>query len=174
MIIMSLKEIPADKVIKKYFKEADVVLSLDDEIIKKKISIDSKKCLSCNICVEACPIGVIESNIPQHPIIGDKCVYCSTCVDACPVDAIEIKYIVGKIYEGKVIIERWAKNKELIYNKIKCISCLVCMKNCPFCAISKLNHDDGVEFNKEKCKLCGYCGELCPCDAIYFEGIKMD
>ena len=76
MIIMSLKEIPADKVIKKYFKEADVVLSLDDRVVKKEISIDSKKCLSCNICVEVCPIGVIESNIPQSPIIGDKCIYC--------------------------------------------------------------------------------------------------
>jgi ferredoxin len=170
----SLKKIPADKVIRKYFREADVELSLDDKIVKKEISIDSKKCLACNVCVEACPIGAISPNIPQSPTISKNCVYCYTCVEACPVNAIEIKYIVGRIYKGKMILEKWAKNKELIYNKMKCISCLVCMKNCPFCAISKLNNDDGVEFNKEKCKLCGYCGKICPSDAIDFKGIKMD
>ncbi len=174
MIIMSLKKIPADKVIRKYFKEADVELSLDDKIIKKEISIDNEKCMSCNVCVEVCPIDVITPNTPQPPKIGDKCVYCSTCVDACPVNAIEIKYIVGRIHKGTVIIERWIKNKKLIYNKRKCISCLACMKNCPFCAIYALEDEDGVKFNKEKCKLCGYCGKICPSDAIDFEGIKMD
>ncbi len=172
MMVMSLKKIPADKVIKRYFKDEDVELSLDEKIIKKEIKIDGGKCLSCNICVEVCPISAISPNIPQPPNINDNCIFCSTCVEACPVNAIEIKYLVGKIYKGDIVVEKWLKNKELIYNKMKCISCLVCMKNCPFCAISKLN--DGVEFNREKCRLCGYCGKICPSDAIDFEGTKMD
>jgi ferredoxin len=168
MIDMSPKVIPAEEVIYRHFRDLEVELSLDDKIVKKRIDIDHKKCLSCNICVEACPINIIESNIPFPPIIHENCVYCSTCVEACPVDAIEITHIVGKISKGNIIIERWAKNEKLIYNRMKCVSCLVCMKNCPFCAIYESK--GAVGFDMEKCRLCGHCGYLCPSDAIDFEG----
>ncbi|WP_292461185.1 4Fe-4S binding protein [Methanothermococcus sp.] len=167
---MLSKTISAKKVIKRHFGDLDVELSLDDKIVKKRIDIDSKKCLSCNICVEVCPINIIKSNTPYHPKISkEDCVYCSTCVNACPVNAIEIFHIVGRVFKGNVIIERWNRNEKLIYNRSKCVSCLVCMKNCPFCAINKSK--EVIEFDMEKCRLCGYCGYLCPSNAIDFEGI---
>ncbi|AEH07027.1 4Fe-4S binding protein [Methanothermococcus okinawensis] len=166
---MSSKVIPAKEVVSRHFRGLDVELSIDDKIVRKRIDIDCKKCLSCNKCVNACPIGIIESDTPLPPKIKrKKCIYCSTCVNVCPVNAIEITHIVAKIFKGKIIIENWAKNEKLIYDNLKCVSCLVCMKNCPFYAISKSK--EGLKFDMEKCRLCGHCGSLCPVDAIDFEG----
>ena len=176
MIIMSLKEIPADKVIKKYFKEADVVLSLDDRVVKKEISIDNKKCLSCNICVEVCPIGVIESNIPQSPIIGDKCIYCSTCVDACPVDAIDVlngsvninnDNVVYNLNE-KEIEHRTVKLKKYNIDLENCIKCGICARYCPTNAITVVRRES-FEVDLNKCVGCKACENVCPKKVINVE-----
>ena len=46
-----------------------------------------------------------------------------------------------------------------------CIKCNICIKICPFSAISK-NEEGEIVVNKILCKACGVCGASCPVGAI--------
>ncbi len=50
-------------------------------------------------------------------------------------------------------------------NNELCVGCKVCIKLCPYKAISK-DEDDKVVINKLLCKGCGVCGASCPENAI--------
>ncbi len=52
------------------------------------IHLDEKKCVRCNVCLQACPMGITE--------IGDignstDCILCGRCVEACPEKALSFK-----------------------------------------------------------------------------------
>ena len=59
---------------------------------KLPISIENAKCISCRICVGACPFGSIEM-VEEYPSIKDDCRLCGSCVDACPEGAITIRRV---------------------------------------------------------------------------------
>ncbi|HIP17261.1 MAG TPA: 4Fe-4S dicluster domain-containing protein [Methanothermococcus okinawensis] len=169
---MPLEIISTEDIIKGHFKDKNlnsIDLTLDEKIIKKRIGIDNEKCITCNVCVEVCPLKIISSNIPSSPKINHKkCVYCFSCVETCPVKAISIKYLIGRIVKNYLIVNSHGKNEELIYNNKKCIMCLACKKNCPFGVIYE--SEGRIKFDMKKCTLCGYCGYLCPPNAIDFKG----
>ena len=165
---MPFEMIPVKDIICRYFEGNSVEVSLEDKVIKKSIVIDPKRCISCGICVEACPLKVIKPDTPHPEIDVERCVFCGQCVEACPVDAVEIIYLVGKVVKNYLLIYRVGRNKKLVYNPKRCIMCLVCKKNCPFEAIYV--GDESIKFDMKKCTLCGHCGYLCPCDAMEFEG----
>jgi len=56
------------------------------------ISVENAKCISCRICVGACPFGSIEM-VEEYPSIKDDCRLCGSCVDACPEGAITIRSV---------------------------------------------------------------------------------
>ena len=56
------------------------------------ISVENAKCISCRICVGACPFGSIEM-VEEYPNIKDDCRICGSCVDACPEGAITIRSV---------------------------------------------------------------------------------
>jgi electron transfer flavoprotein alpha subunit/NAD-dependent dihydropyrimidine dehydrogenase PreA subunit len=62
------------------------------------ISIDKDRCISCGLCVSACPFGSIEM-VEEYPSIKDDCRLCGACVEACP--------------EGAIIIEEAKKEADL-------------------------------------------------------------
>jgi ferredoxin len=58
-----------------------------------------RACIACNICVQACPVGVIgavagEGKVghARYPALADSehCLGCALCAAACPVDAIQM------------------------------------------------------------------------------------
>ncbi len=63
---------------------------------------------------------------------------------------------VPERYRGKVI-----------YDREKCIGCLLCIRTCPSGVIS-VTEEGKVSFNLDRCVFCGQCGETCPRKAIKF------
>ena len=53
---------------------------------------DYEACVACNICVLACPAGVITTH-NALPYLQDArgCIGCSLCAAACPTDAIDMR-----------------------------------------------------------------------------------
>ncbi len=88
--------------------------------MKKTISIDHEKCISCGLCVDACTcrLLVMVDDFPEPRMdriekekseqIGDvskyvapTCANCRVCIIACPQEAIEIRTeMSGVNYEG--------------------------------------------------------------------------
>jgi uncharacterized pyridoxamine 5'-phosphate oxidase family protein/Pyruvate/2-oxoacid:ferredoxin oxidoreductase delta subunit len=46
------------------------------------------KCSACEMCVDACPVGVISEG-EVYIIDGSRCLECGSCAEICPEDAIE-------------------------------------------------------------------------------------
>jgi formate hydrogenlyase subunit 6/NADH:ubiquinone oxidoreductase subunit I len=62
--------------------------------------IDRAKCMSCNICIDACPRNCLElhytmepTDKKSHPVLARSrdCIGCKFCATACPVEAIVMK-----------------------------------------------------------------------------------
>ena len=63
------------------------------------------------------------------------------------------------------------------YDELKCISCLLCVQNCPIDVIRvkgvKIEGRKGkapttFRIDYSKCMFCGLCVEVCPTDAVFF------
>ena len=85
-----------------------------------------------------------------------------------------------EIPEGGLILEpgnsmryktgSW-RAKRPVWNKEKCINCLICWIQCPDNAIIVENEKiRGI--NYDYCKGCGICASICPKEAISMEGEK--
>ena len=65
----------------------------------KSVRIDLKNCLSCSICVQACPVSALSltqegksgkySNLFPELAPG-ACIGCGSCVKCCPMDCISL------------------------------------------------------------------------------------
>ena len=74
------------------------------EMIKRsgweKPVFDRKKCMSCMICIDACPVGCLSlsESVPGDPhgypyLENEKsCLGCGFCACECPVDAVTMNY----------------------------------------------------------------------------------
>lgn len=58
-----------------------------------------EKCVACNICVQACPVSVIGTEVrmgkvglTRYPLLADPkhCIGCAACAVECPVDVIHM------------------------------------------------------------------------------------
>ncbi|HVN72309.1 MAG TPA: 4Fe-4S binding protein [Desulfomonilia bacterium] len=63
----------------------------------KRPNIDITQCMSCNMCIDACPVNCLDLSRPQdtrdthgYPYLNDSkaCIGCGFCASECPVDAI--------------------------------------------------------------------------------------
>ena len=60
------------------------------------LSLDEKKCIGCNACIEVCPHGVFAMQ-ENKAVIAEKdlCMECGACAKNCPRGAITVKAGVG-------------------------------------------------------------------------------
>jgi ferredoxin len=54
-----------------------------------KISVDTSKCIQCNVCYTSCPADNIR--MYEYPRFEDNCQMCMRCFSYCPVSAISFK-----------------------------------------------------------------------------------
>ncbi|MFC1566882.1 FAD-binding protein [bacterium] len=54
------------------------------------IKVINDKCVGCQLCIKACPFGIITM-VDKKAVIGDGCTLCGACADICKFEAIEIK-----------------------------------------------------------------------------------
>lgn len=50
--------------------------------------IDADECISCGVCVDTCPCGVLELQDVATVVDEDSCAACGACQEACPAGAI--------------------------------------------------------------------------------------
>ena len=57
-----------------------------------KIMINKKKCISCGVCVEACPADVLEIEDDGKPRVKalNECIVCRNCQHLCLKKAIRV------------------------------------------------------------------------------------
>ena len=59
------------------------------------IIINQSQCPPCEtiICAGVCPVGIIEQNEKQKPVIVDpsSCTNCGVCINLCPTKAITLE-----------------------------------------------------------------------------------
>lgn len=65
---------------------------------KKKPVFDFSLCVSCSICVQACPVNALvlsekrkngDKNL--YPLVRGNCIGCGTCERSCPMSAIKME-----------------------------------------------------------------------------------
>ncbi|MGC9315140.1 MAG: RnfABCDGE type electron transport complex subunit B [bacterium] len=120
-------------------------------------------CIGLGTCVEACPFDAMamgENGLPN--IFRDKCTGCGACVVICPNDVLELMPAKDHVwiacnnnYSGKLVKEVCGTG---------CIACRLCVKECPFDAITFDNNLAHIDY--EKCKNCEICVVVCPTGTI--------
>ena len=51
--------------------------------------IDPKTCISCTLCIQACPVdAIVGASKQMHVVLSDWCTGCDLCIPPCPVDCI--------------------------------------------------------------------------------------
>lgn len=138
-------------------------------------------CTSCQLCVSACPNGVLRPRTDIENFMQPESSYeigycrpeCTRCSDVCPTGAIRPIDIADKssIQIGHAV---WVKANCIPLTDD--VDCGNCARHCPTGAISMVNSENGRKIpavNTERCIGCGACENLCPArpfSAIYVEG----
>ena len=73
----------------KYFCPVGAILAPFNKISFLHIEVDTKECIHCNACSDACPMGIDVPNMNRDP----ECILCGKCIDVCPKKIISYKRI---------------------------------------------------------------------------------
>jgi len=103
--------------------------------------VDAGRCVGCAACVTICPVDVFDYG-EERPVDArtDACVLCVLCADVCPVGVIKMIDINQLKAEGALPeIEEaygWQNGSAMVIDEERCIRCALCVKRCPFDAIT--------------------------------------
>ena len=145
----------------------------------------SNHCISCQLCVTACPNQVLRPSTALETLMQPEMSYergycrpeCTNCSQVCPAGAIRP---IGVEEKSSIQIGHAVVNLEACVVNKDNVSCGNCAQHCPAGAITmvKKNPDDENSLripavNEEMCIGCGACENLCPArpfTAIHVEG----
>ncbi|MDD5530335.1 MAG: 4Fe-4S binding protein [bacterium] len=120
-------------------------------------------CIGFGDCVKVCNFNAISMEKNGLPAIDEKkCTGCGLCVKACQRDILILIPKEQKLYMGCNSPESNLIKKSVC--KVGCITCGLCVSNCPYKAIEIKNGRAEIEF--ELCKNCGICIAKCSTHAI--------
>ena len=132
------------------------------------------KCVQCQLCVSACPNGVLRPSTDlatfMVPVMSYERGYCrpecTRCADVCPADAIK-PITVAEKSSTQIGHAKWIK--ENCVALIDDVHCNACASHCPCGAIEMMpvNPDDPSSrhtpvVDESRCIGCGACEHLCP------------
>lgn len=142
-------------------------------------------CTACQLCVAACPNGVLRPSTDLGSMMQPESSYergycrpeCTRCSEVCPAGAINPITVADKssVQVGHAV---WVKDNCIpLTDGVECGNCA---RHCPVGAITMVHSDADDEnslkipvVNTERCIGCGACENLCPSrpfSAIYVEG----
>ena len=142
-------------------------------------------CTACQLCVAACPNGVLRPSTDLGSMMQPESSYergycrpeCTRCSEVCPAGAINPITVADKssVQIGHAV---WVKDNCIpLTDGVECGNCA---RHCPVGAITMVHSDADDEnslkipvVNTERCIGCGACENLCPSrpfSAIYVEG----
>ena len=130
----------------------------------------SLKCVGCQLCVQACPNGVLKAGANLQPVMafdrGYCRIECTRCSKVCPTLAISPVTLERKkhIHVGHA---EWHSSRCLAVKDG--IRCKVCVHHCPVKAIKLVNLKENDKsspmvpvVDRNACIGCGACEHLCP------------
>ena len=144
------------------------------------------RCFSCGACSGVCPVSqaipdfdprkiihMIRMGLKDRLLSSDLLWYCSrcrSCIFVCPqnVGFADIMAVLRNIavQEGYVNDEVLKdKGKIAWVERDKCVSCLTCVRVCPW-SIPQIDAQGVAEISTKKCRACGICVSECPAQAI--------
>lgn len=145
----------------------------------------AQHCTACQLCVSACPNGVLRPSTNLETLMQPKSSYergycrpeCTRCSEVCPAGAI-VKITAADKSAIQIGHAVWVK--ENCVPLTDGVECGNCARHCPVGAIQMVPSDkdnpDSPKIpvvNDERCIGCGACENLCPArpfSAIYVEG----
>ena len=120
-------------------------------------------CLGFGSCVKACPFDAIHVVDGIAKVDPEACKACGKCVAICPKNIIEM---IPDTSKWMVDCSSKDKGKDVMQAcSVGCIGCGLCVKECPFDAITVENNVAHID--QEKCKGCGLCAKKCPKKIIH-------
>ncbi len=146
----------------------------------------SKHCTGCQLCVSACPNGVLRPMTGLETFLQPQMSFergycrpeCTACSQVCPTGAIER---VDRAEKSSIQIGHavWIEQNCVVLTDG--VNCGNCAAHCPVGAISMVEARDRERYGDrkipvvdiERCIGCGACENLCPSrpfSAIYVEG----
>lgn len=145
----------------------------------------ARHCTGCQLCVSACPNGVLRPSAGLKTLMQPVSSYergycrpeCTKCSEVCPSGAI-LKITAADKSAIQIGHAVWIKENCLPLTEG--VECGNCARHCPAGAIQMVPSDPDREdspripvVNTERCIGCGACENLCPSrpfSAIYVEG----
>ena len=79
-----------------------------DERPRPLAVIESKACIGCTLCIQACPVdAIVGASKQMHVVLKDWCTGCDLCIPPCPVDCITMISVTG----DKTGWDAWTKDQ---------------------------------------------------------------
>jgi heterodisulfide reductase subunit C len=143
-------------------------------------------CFSCGACSGICPVSqaipefdprkiihMIRMGLSERLLSSDVLWYCSSCrscVFVCPqeVSFADIMKALFRLAVKKGYVtgaDLVAKGKAAEVQRDLCVSCLTCVRVCPW-EIPKIDAGGYAYIDVEECRACGICVAECPARAI--------